>query len=256
MPLLEIKHLTHWFGGLRAVHDFNLKLEPGEIRGLIGPNGAGKTTVFNLVTGFYKPTEGRIIFMGKDITGKRPHEIARMGIGRTFQNLRLWTHLTALDNIKVAFYSQIRYGLIGAFFNTRARREEEERIDYEARNLMKMLGIDQYANWVVSGLPYGIQRKVEIARALATKPRLLLLDEPTAGMSPAEMRETMDFILFIREKFNLTIWLIEHKMKFVMGLCEWIQVLNFGETIAEGPPKEIQRHPEVIKAYLGEMVEL
>ena len=168
----------------------------------------------------------------------------------------MWTHLTALDNVKVAFYSQIRYGLVGAFFNTRARREEEERIDYEARRLMHMLGIDRYANWIVSGLPYGIQRKVEIARALATKPKLLLLDEPTAGMSPAEMKDTMDFILRIRDQFDLTIWLIEHKMKFVMGLCGWIQVLNFGEIIAEGPPEAIQKHPKVIEAYLGTGVEI
>ncbi len=256
MALLEIRNMTHWFGGLRAVHNFNTRIEPGEIRGLIGPNGAGKTTVFNLVTGFYTPTEGQIFFLGREITGLRPHQIGRLGISRTFQNLRLWTHLTALDNVKIAYYSQIRYGLIGAFFNTRARREEEERIDHEARQLMRMLDIDQYAHRVVSGLPYGIQRKVEIARALATKPKLLLLDEPTAGMGPAEMEETMKFILRIREQFNLTIWLIEHKMKFVMGLCGWIQVLNFGEIIAEGPPEEIQRNPEVIRAYLGEMVEL
>ncbi len=256
MALLEIRNMTHWFGGLRAVYNFNTRIEPGEIRGLIGPNGAGKTTVFNLVTGFYTPTEGQIFFLGREITGLRPHQIGRLGISRTFQNLRLWTHLTALDNVKIAYYSQIRYGLIGAFFNTRARREEEERIDHEARQLMRMLDIDQYAHRVVSGLPYGIQRKVEIARALATKPKLLLLDEPTAGMGPAEMEETMAFIRRIRDQFNLTIWLIEHKMKFVMGLCGWIQVLNFGEIIAEGPPEEIQRNPEVIRAYLGEMVEL
>ncbi len=256
MALLEIRNMTHWFGGLRAVHNFNTRIEPGEIRGLIGPNGAGKTTVFNLVTGFYKPTEGQIFFLGREITGLRPNQIGRLGISRTFQNLRLWTHLTALDNVKVAFYSQIRYGLVGAFFNTRARREEEERIDYEARRLMHMLGIDRYANWIVSGLPYGIQRKVEIARALATKPKLLLLDEPTAGMSPAEMKDTMDFILRIRDQFDLTIWLIEHKMKFVMGLCGWIQVLNFGEIIAEGPPEAIQKHPKVIEAYLGTGVEI
>ncbi len=256
MALLEIRNMTHWFGGLRAVHNFNTRIEPGEIRGLIGPNGAGKTTVFNLVTGFYKPTEGQIFFLGREITGLRPNQIGSLGISRTFQNLRLWTHLTALDNVKVAFYSQIRYGLVGAFFNTRARREEEERIDYEARRLMHMLGIDRYANWIVSGLPYGIQRKVEIARALATKPKLLLLDEPTAGMSPAEMKDTMDFILRIRDQFDLTIWLIEHKMKFVMGLCGWIQVLNFGEIIAEGPPEAIQKHPKVIEAYLGTGVEI
>ncbi len=254
MPLLEIKNLTHFFGGLRAVHNFNTRIEHGEIRGLIGPNGAGKTTVFNLTTGVYKPTEGQILFAGQDITGKPPHEIGRLGISRTYQNLRLWGNLTALDNVKIAFYGRIRYGLLGAFFGLRGRYAEERRIDQEARELMDLLGIEQYANQIVSGLPYGIQRKVEMARALATKPKLLLLDEPTAGMTPAEMEETMEFVRYIRDTFNLTIWLIEHKMRFVMGLCSWIQVLNFGEIIAEGTPEQVQNHPEVIRAYLGTAV--
>ncbi len=254
MPLLEIKNLTHFFGGLRAVHNFNTTIEPGEIRGLIGPNGAGKTTVFNLTTGVYKPTQGQILFDGQDITGKPPHQIGKLGISRTYQNLRLWGNLTALDNVKIAFYGRIRYGLLGAFFGLNGRYEEERRIDQEARELMALLDIEQYADMVVSGLPYGIQRKVEMARALATKPKLLLLDEPTAGMTPAEMEETMEFVLYIRDKFNLTIWLIEHKMRFVMGLCSHIQVLNFGEIIAEGPPEAIQNHPEVIRAYLGTAV--
>ncbi len=254
MPLLEIKNLTHFFGGLRAVHNFNTRIEPGEIRGLIGPNGAGKTTVFNLTTGVYKPTQGQILFDGQDITGRPPHQIGKLGISRTYQNLRLWGNLTALDNVKIAFYGRIRYGLLGAFFGLNGRYEEERRIDQEARELMALLGIEQYADMVVSGLPYGIQRKVEMARALATKPKLLLLDEPTAGMTPAEMEETMEFVLYIRDKFNLTIWLIEHKMRFVMGLCSHIQVLNFGEIIAEGPPEAIQNHPEVIRAYLGTAV--
>ena len=254
--VLEIQGLTHWFGGLRAVYNFNTRIEEGQILGLIGPNGAGKTTIFNLVTGYYKPTKGRIVFLGKDITGKRPNVIGTLGISRTFQNLRLWTHLTALENIMLAAYGRVRYGLIGAFFNTRKRRDEEAQIREEALGLMHLLGIEQYAHRVVSGLPYGIQRKVEIARALMTRPKLLLLDEPTAGMSPHEMMETMEFIQFIREKFHLTIWLIEHRMKFVMNLCEWIQVLNFGEVIAEGPPEAIRTHPEVVRAYLGEMVEV
>ncbi len=254
MPLLEIKNLTHFFGGLRAVHNFNTRIEPGEIRGLIGPNGAGKTTVFNLTTGVYKPTQGQILFDGQDITGRPPHQIGNLGISRTYQNLRLWGNLTALDNVKIAFYGRIRYGLLGAFFGLKGRYEEERRIDQEARELMALLGIEQYADMVVSGLPYGIQRKVEMARALATRPKLLLLDEPTAGMTPAEMEETMEFVLYIRDKFNLTIWLIEHKMRFVMGLCSHIQVLNFGEIIAEGPPETIQNHPEVIRAYLGTAV--
>ncbi len=255
MPLLQIEGLTHYFGGLRAVHRFHTRIEPGEIRGLIGPNGAGKTTIFNLTTGVYRPSEGRIVFEGRDITGKRPHEISRLGIARTFQNLRLWVNLTALDNIKIAFYAQIRYGLAGAFFGLRGRRHEEERIEAEARRLMRLLDIEQYADVVVSALPYGIQRKVEIARALATRPKLLLLDEPTAGMSPAEMMDTMEVIRKLHDELNLTIWLIEHRMKFVMSLCQHIQVLDFGEIIAEGPPDAIRNHPRVIKAYLGEMVE-
>ncbi len=256
MPLLQIRSLTHYFGGLRAVHNFNTDIEVGEVRGLIGPNGAGKTTIFNLTTGVYKPTEGHIYFDGQEITGRRPNEISRLGIARTFQNLRLWTNLTALDNVKIAFYSQIRYGLTGAFLGIRGRHAEEEVIEEQARELMRLLDIEQYADLVVSGLPYGIQRKVEIARALATKPKLLLLDEPTAGMSPAEMMDTMEVIQKIREELGLTIWLIEHRMKFVMSLCQTIQVLDFGEVIAEGPPEEIRNNPRVIKAYLGETVEV
>lgn len=256
MPLLQIENLTHYFGGLRAVHNFNTTIEPGEIRGLIGPNGAGKTTVFNLTTGVYKPTKGRILFDGQDITGARPHIISRLGIARTFQDMRLWTNLSALDNVRIAFYARIRYGLAGAFLGLRGRFAEEVRIEREARELMRLLDIERYADYTVSALPYGIQRKVEIARALATRPKLLLLDEPTAGMSPSEMLETMEVIQRIRDELGLTIWLIEHRMRFVMSLCETIQVLDFGEIIAEGPPEAIRNDPRVIKAYLGEMVEV
>jgi len=256
MPLLQINDLTHFFGGLRAVHGFNTAIEPGEVRALIGPNGAGKTTIFNLTTGVYKPTEGQIIFDGQDITGKRPHEISRLGIGRTFQNLRLWTNLTALDNVRIAFNSQVRYGLMGAFLGLRGREEEERYIEEQARDLMRLLDIEKYADTTVSGLPYGIQRKVEMARAMATRPKLLLLDEPTAGMSPTEMMETLEVIDKVREELNLTIWLIEHRMRFVMSLAQSIQVLDFGEVIAEGPPEAIQNNPRVIKAYLGDMVEV
>jgi len=254
MPLLQIRNLTHYFGGLRAVHNFHTEIEPGDLKGLIGPNGAGKTTIFNLVTGIYKPTEGEIIFNGTNIVGKRPNEITDLGIGRTFQNMRLWRHLTALDHIKIAFHSKINYGLVGAFFGTKHRREEEEEIEEKSRELLRMMGIEQYADQIILNLPYGIQRKVEIARALATGPRLLLLDEPTAGMSPAEMLEIMDLIQKIREELGLAIWLIEHRMKLVMTICELIQVLDFGEIIAEGPPEEIKKNPRVIKAYLGEEV--
>jgi len=254
MPLMQINHLTHFFGGLRAVHDFNTTIEVGELRGLIGPNGAGKTTIFNLVTGVYKPTEGEIIFDGKNIVGKRPNVISTMGIARTFQNLRLWTNMTVMDNVKIAAYSRIKYGLFGAFLGGNGRYEEERMLDQEAEKLLKMLDIEKFKDFKVSNLPYGIQRRVEIARALMVRPKLLLLDEPAAGMSPAEMLEIMDVIRMIQTELNLAIWLIEHRMKMVMELCQYIQVLSFGEVIAEGPPDAIKNNPVVIKAYLGTVV--
>ncbi len=254
MPLMQINHLTHFFGGLRAVHDFNTTIEMGDLKGLIGPNGAGKTTIFNLVTGVYRPTEGEVIFEGKNIVGKRPNVISDMGIARTFQNLRLWTNMTVLDNVKIAAYSRIKYGLVGAFLGGNGRYEEERMLDQEAERLLKMLDIDKFRDFKVSNLPYGIQRRVEIARALMVRPKLLLLDEPAAGMSPAEMLEIMDVIRMIQDELGLAIWLIEHRMKMVMELCQSIQVLNFGEVIAEGPPDAIRNNPVVIKAYLGTVV--
>ncbi len=254
MPLMQINHLTHFFGGLRAVYNFNTTIEMGDLQGLIGPNGAGKTTIFNLVTGVYKPTEGEIIFDGKNIVGKRPNVISTMGIARTFQNLRLWTNMTVLDNVKIAAYSRIHYGLIGAFLGGRGRYEEERQLDDEAYRLLKMLDIYRFRDFKVSNLPYGIQRRVEIARALMVRPRLLLLDEPAAGMSPPEMLEIMDVIRMIQRELGLAIWLIEHRMKMVMELCQHIKVLNFGEIIAEGTPDEIRNNPVVIKAYLGTVV--
>ena len=254
MPLLRIEGLTHFFGGLRAVHNFHVEIEKGEVRGLIGPNGAGKTTIFNLICGIYRPTRGKIIFNGTNLVGRHPYEITSRGIGRTFQNMRLWTNLTALDNVKIGFHSKIHYGLLGAFFGTRRRRQEEDEIEERAYRLLEMMGIARYADYVVSSLPYGIQRRVEMARALAVEPKLLLLDEPTAGMSPAEMVETMDIIQKIREELALAIFLIEHRMKVVMDLCERIQAVDFGEIIAEGTPEEIRNDPRVIKAYLGEEV--
>ena len=254
MPLLQVKNLTHFFGGLRAVHTYDLEMEPGHVRGLIGPNGAGKTTIFNLITGIYRPTEGDILFEGQSLIGLQPYEIAARGICRTFQNLRLWRHLTALDHVKLAHYSKIRYGLSGAFFGTGRRHREEAEIEETAYDLLEMVGIRHVADQVVIHLPYGVQRRVEMARALAAEPRLLLLDEPTAGMNPEELAEMVEVIRRIRDELGLAIFLIEHRMKVVMDLCETIQTLDFGEIIAEGTPEEIRSNPRVIDAYLGKEV--
>jgi branched-chain amino acid transport system ATP-binding protein len=251
MAFLQIQKMTHDFGGLRAVHNYDLAIELGQIRGLIGPNGAGKTTIFNLITGVYTPTAGDISLNGKKINGLQPHRIASMGLGRTFQNLLLWRHMTVLEHVKMARYSRISYGLIGAFFGTPKRHKEEAEFEAKAHSLLKMMGIDHLANQIVTNLPYGVQRRVEIARALATEPRILLLDEPTAGMNPEELVQIMAIIRRIHNELGLAIFLIEHRMKVVMELCEIIQTLDFGEIIAEGTPEEIQNNPRVIDAYLG-----
>lgn len=252
MALLEVKNLGIVFGGLHAVEDFNLSLEQGCLYGLIGPNGAGKTTVFNLLTGVYKPTSGTFSLDGKKLVGKSPVEINKAGIARTFQNIRLFKNLSVLDNVKLGLHNQMKYSTIEGILRLPRYFTVEKKMNAKAMELLKVFDLDSEADTLADNLPYGKQRKLEIARALATNPKLLLLDEPAAGMNPSETQELMDTIRFVRDKFDMTILLIEHDMKLVSGICEEVTVLNFGTELAKGKTSEVLNNPEVIKAYLGD----
>ena len=250
--MLECKNLGIQFGGLKAVDSFNLNIEKGMLYGLIGPNGAGKTTVFNLLTGVYKPTSGTIRLDGKLINGKTPTQINNMGIARTFQNIRLFSNMSVLDNVKVALHEKVKYPLLASMTHMFGFSKKEKEMDELATDILKVFSLDDKSDTLSGNLPYGEQRKLEIARALATSPSLLLLDEPAAGMNPNETEELMETIRLIRDRYNLTILLIEHDMKLVAGICEKLSVLNFGTELASGTPSEVLNNPEVITAYLGE----
>jgi len=252
MALLEVKNLGISFGGLRAVDDVNISIEKGQLYGLIGPNGAGKTTIFNMLTGVYKPTTGSFLLDGENLTGKTTIEINKKGVARTFQNIRLFSNMSVIDNVKVGLNNQKKYSILEGFFRLPRYFKEEAEMHNEAIELLKVFDLDKEANVLASNLPYGKQRKLEIARGLATNPKLMLLDEPAAGMNPNETAELMETIKFVRDKFDMTVLLIEHDMKVVMGVCEYIWVMEYGTLIAEGEPQEIQSNPEVIRAYLGD----
>lgn len=249
--LLETKNLGIAFGGLQALEGLNLSLKSGEIMGLIGPNGAGKTTVFNLLTQVYQPTEGEILLEGKSIKRQKTYQVAQQGIARTFQNIRLFKETTVIDNVKIAMNAKMHYSMLAGIFRLPSYWKEEARVEKRAMELLTVLNLQDYADQLAANLPYGQQRKLEIARALATNPKILLLDEPAAGMNPTETQELMETIRLIQQKFQIAILLIEHDMSFVMGICEHITVLDYGKVIASGTPEEIRQDQRVISAYLG-----
>lgn len=256
MALLEIKDVGISFGGLRAVSNCNITLESGELIGLIGPNGAGKTTVFNMLTGVYRPTDGDIFFEERSITGLKPYDITKRGIARTFQNIRLFKELSVLDNVKIPFHIHAKHSMLSSALRLPSHFRGEQEITDKAMKCLDVFGLADKKDELAKNLPYGQQRRLEIARALAAEPRLLLLDEPAAGMNPHETQDLMELIRWILKSFKLTILLIEHDMALVMGVCERIYVLDYGKVIAQGNPEEIKRNPKVIEAYLGEEVQL
>ena len=252
MALLEVTNLGISFGGLRAVNAFDISIEKEELYGLIGPNGAGKTTVFNLLTGVYKPDSGKVLLDGTDITGKKTIDISKSGIARTFQNIRLFKQLSVLDNVKVGLHNHYKYSTLEGILRLPKYKKVEKAMDEKAMEILKVFDLDGEADVLATNLPYGKQRKLEIARAMATEPKLLLLDEPAAGMNPNETGELMETIQFVREHFGMTILLIEHDMKLVSGICEELTVLNFGQVLAQGKTADVLNNPEVISAYLGD----
>ena len=250
--MLSVTRLGISFGGLKAVDDFSMEIQEGQLYGLIGPNGAGKTTVFNLLTGVYKPNQGIVKLDGQDITGKKTIDINKAGIARTFQNIRLFKKMSVLDNVKVALHNHFHYSTIEGILRLPRYFKVEKQMNERAMELLSVFGLEGYADQLAANLPYGQQRKLEIARALATEPKLLLLDEPAAGMNPNETQELMETIRFVRDKFKITILLIEHDMKLVSGICEELTVLNFGKVLAQGKTSDVLNDPQVITAYLGE----